>query len=288
MGFVVLDIWPIHSSVFEIIRFLLSSALKRALLVEQLKVKDAELEERASILHQTNKELENIAYVASNDLQEPLRMVISYLSLIEKRYKGKLDSDADEFIGFAVDGASRMQRLINDLLIYSRVGSQKKSFEKTNLAFIMEQVRQNLKVAIDEHQATVVTQGPMPIIIANPGQILQLFQNLIGNGIKFHGNNLPEVCINAIQQSDGWLFSVRDNGIGLDMYYAERIFLIFQRLHNQKDYPGTGIGLSVCKKIVEQHGGRIWVESEPGKGATFYFTIPRISNLDSIEGAANG
>jgi PAS domain S-box-containing protein len=230
------------------------------------------LKEKSEELVRSNKDLEQFAYVASHDLQEPLRMVTSYVQLLARRYKGKLDSDADEFIGFAVDGAIRMWKLINDLLTYSRVGMRGKELEPTDCETILHQSLNNLKVAIEEKEA-VVTHDPLPTVMADSPQLGQLFQNLIGNAIKFRGNEAPRIHVSASQNGNGWTFSVRDNGIGIAPEYAERIFIIFQRLHRREEYPGTGIGLAVCKKIVERHGGRIWVESEVGKGATFYFTL---------------
>ncbi len=279
LGFMVIDVTPVAGHIYETLRGIISSAIKGGLLVEKLQEKEELLEERAAALAMINNELEQLAYIASHDLQEPLRMVTGYLQLIERRYKGKLDSDADEFINYAVDGAFRMHRLIDDMLIYSRTGSQGKPFESVDFTEIMNQVRLNLKVAIEESCANVHHEV-MPTLTADPGQMVQLFQNLIGNAIKFHGEEPPEICVSAERQRNGWLFSIRDNGIGLDMEYANKIFLIFHRLHSKDEYPGTGIGLSVCKKIVERHGGRIWVESVPGKGSTFFFTIrtdPRIT-----------
>ncbi len=224
-------------------------------------------------LDRSNKELEQFAYVASHDLQEPLRMVSSYTQLLARRYKGRLDADADEFIAFAVDGAYRMQRLINDLLSYSRVGTRGKEFEPTDCAAFFDQAITNLKGTIGESGAEV-TCGPLPTVMADKSQIGQLLQNLIGNALKYHGDEPPRVHVSAEQKGDEWVFSVRDNGIGIDPQYADRIFVIFQRLHNREEYAGTGIGLAICKKIVERHGGRIWLESQLGSGATFHFTIP--------------
>ena len=234
---------------------------------------EEKLKETMGGLARSNTELEQFAYVASHDLQEPLRMISSYVQLLERRYKGKLDTDADEFIGFAVDGANRMQRLINDLLMYSRVGTRGKPFEPTDCNAVLGQTRANLSMAIEESR-TVVTSDELPTITADEGQMVQLFQNLIGNAIKFCGDNAPRIHVSAEQNEDEWVFSVIDNGIGIDPEYYERIFSIFQRLHGKNHYPGTGIGLAVCKKIVERHGGRIWLMSEHGKGSTFYAAIP--------------
>jgi signal transduction histidine kinase len=227
----------------------------------------------AADLARSNTELEQFAYVASHDLQEPLRMITGYTSLLAKRYRGKLDGDADEFIGYATDGAKRMHALINDLLTYSRVGTRGKEFSPTDCEAVLQATLAALRPAIEESNA-VVAHDPLPTVTADATQLGQLFQNLIGNGIKYRDSKPPVIQVSSKREGSQWLFSVRDNGIGIDPKYAERIFVIFQRLHNREDYPGTGIGLTVCKKIVERHGGRIWVESQPGQGATFYFTIP--------------
>ncbi|RZN33931.1 MAG: PAS domain S-box protein [Methanosarcinales archaeon] len=241
--------------------------------ISERKAAEKELQERATALERSNKELEQFAYVASHDLQEPLRMVSSYMQLLSRRYKGKLDSDADDFIGFAVDGVKRMQTLIHDLLVYSRVGTHCKPFEPTKCEDVLEQALSNLKVTISDSGA-VVTHDALPTVAADDTQLVQLFQNLISNAIKFHDGAAPRVHIAAEQKDGNWLFSVADNGIGIDPKFFKRIFVIFQRLHGIDEYSGTGIGLSVCKKIVERHDGRMWVESEQGKGTTFYFTIP--------------
>ena len=240
-------------------------------------------------LTRSNTELEQFAYVASHDLQEPLRMVSSYMQLLERRYKGQLDADADEFIHFAVDGANRMKRLINDLLLYSRVGTQGKELVPTDSQEVLDNVLDNLQFSIKESGASV-THDPLSMVLADDGQLAQLFQNLIGNAIKFHKpGEMPRVHIASLPpdaahlptgegvKAGEVLFSVRDHGIGFDNQYAGRIFVIFERLHTNREYEGTGIGLAICKKIVNRHGGRIWVESTPGEGSHFYFTLPAAS-----------
>ncbi|MCC5623477.1 GAF domain-containing protein [Nostoc sp. CHAB 5715] len=238
-------------------------------------------------LARSNAELEQFAYVASHDLQEPLRMVTSYLQLLERRYKSQLDANADQFINYAVDGARRMQTLINDLLNYSRVSTRGQPFIPVNCTVVLEQAIANLQIAIADSKG-IVTHDPLPEVMADATQLIQVFQNLIGNAIKFCRYQQPRIHIgvakpdgnsdgeslNVIPSVDEWLFWVCDNGIGLESQYAERIFIIFQRLHGRDKYPGTGIGLAICKKIIERHGGRIWVESKLGQGSTFYFTIP--------------
>ena len=229
-------------------------------------------------LARSNAELERFAYVASHDLQEPLRMVSSYTQLLSKRYKGKLDANADEFINYAVDGASRMQKLINDLLALSRVGTQAKPSEPVDTAATLARVLSDMHSTIEAAGATVEKPDVMPTVMADGTQIGQLFQNLVGNAFKFRQEEAPRLEIRVEPVEDGafWQFAFQDNGIGIEPQYFERIFVIFQRLHSKESYPGTGIGLAICKKIVERHGGRLWVESEVGHGTTFYFTLPAV------------
>jgi PAS domain S-box-containing protein len=228
-------------------------------------------------LKRSNEELEQFAYVASHDLQEPLRAITSYTQLLAQRYQGNLDDRADKYINYIVDGATRMQQLINDLLAYSRLGTRGQEFEPADCKAAVQQSLCNLQIAIAEKKA-VITCDAMPTVMADEFQLVQLFQNLIANSIKFCRQDIPLIHIAACLQESEWVFSVRDNGIGIDPEYADRIFIIFQRLHSRRQYSGTGIGLAMCKRIVERHGGRIWVESQEGKGATFYFTIPIISS----------
>jgi PAS domain S-box-containing protein len=240
-------------------------------------------------LVRSNTELEQFAYVASHDLQEPLRMIASYLQLLARRWEDKLDPEGREFMAYAVDGAKRLQDLINDFLILSRVGRHPGSFAWTDCSEVLQQALSQLKMAIEDTRASI-THSPLPKLTGDGVQLTQLFQNLIGNAIKFRGKDPPQIHIGAERgkrppsasghlAAEEWLFSVRDNGIGIEKEYFERIFIIFQRLHAREQYPGTGIGLAVCKKIVERHGGRIWVESQPGRGATFYFTIPQQGDM---------
>ena len=247
----------------------------RAHLEEMVKTRTEELHKAMDDLARSNTELERFAYVASHDLQEPLRMVTSYLQLLERRYKDKLDGEALEFINYAVDGSTRMKTLINDLLAYSRLGTRGKEFALTDCEAILERVLSTLQVSIKESRAQV-THDLLPKLMADDTQLEMLFQNLIGNAIKFHGENPPRVHVGVKKDEKNWVFSVRDNGIGIDPQFFERIFIIFQRLHNREDYPGTGIGLAISKRIVERHGGRIWIESQPEKGSTFFFTLPII------------
>lgn len=236
--------------------------------------REKQLQETLEKLNKSNQELQQFAYVASHDLQEPLRMVASYTQLLSRRYKGKLDKDADEFIHYAVDGANRMQKLINDLLTYSRVGTHGKPKKPTDCEQAVHQAVANLKMAIEESRASV-TWNPLPTVLGDGTQLVQLFQNLIGNSIKFRGSEPPRIFISTEENEEECIFSVQDNGIGIDPMYNDRIFLVFQRLHTIEEYPGTGIGLAVCKKIVERHGGKIWVTSKPGEGSSFSFTLPK-------------
>jgi PAS domain S-box-containing protein len=241
---------------------------------------DAVLQNQKQDLIRSNDELQQFAYVASHDLQEPLRMITSYLELLERRYKGQLDTRADKFIGYAVDGATRMQILINDLLKYSRVGTQGQNFEPVDCEKVLQNVLTNLQVAIAENNA-VITHSPLPPVNADVTQLTQLFQNLIGNALKFRREEPPQIHVGVEWTNGKWLFSVRDNGIGIESQYTNRIFVIFQRLHSRAEYSGTGMGLAICKKIVERHGGKLWVESNPGEGSTFYFTLPDSGDIPS-------
>ena len=237
--------------------------------------KHDEARERRSVeLKRSNDDLQQFAYVAAHDLQEPLRMVASYTQLLAQRYKGRLDSDADEFIAYAVDGAHRMQLLIGDMLAYCRVGTKGKEFHETSSEAALQQALLNLQGAIQE-SGGVVTHDPLPTVIADGAQLVQLFQNVVGNAIKYRSAELPRVHVSAKKNGGNeWIFSMQDNGLGIDPKYFEKIFVMFQRLHGREEFSGTGIGLTVCKKIAERHGGRIWVASEPGKGSTFYFALP--------------
>ncbi len=240
--------------------------------VTERKQAEEKLKQITAEMQRSNTELEQFAYVISHDLQEPLRMVSSYTQLLAKRYQSKLDADADEFIAYAVDGAKRMQALLYDLLEYSRVGTRGKPFSLANCEDIVEQAMANLKVAIEESGA-LVSHDILPTIMADEGQLVRLFQNLIGNAIKFRRQEPPRVHISAQRKHNVVIFSVRDNGIGIDPQHSQSIFEIFRRLHTKEEYPGSGMGLAICKKIVERHGGNISVKSQPGEGSTFYFAI---------------
>jgi PAS domain S-box-containing protein len=237
------------------------------------KAAEAELLKSVAELNRSNDELAQFAYIASHDLQEPLRMVASYTQLLSRRYKGKLDSDADEFIAFAVDGASRMQRLIQDLLSYSRVGTKGREIVETSSEAALKQALRNLRGAIEDSGA-LVTHDPLPDVLADDSQLIQLFQNLVGNAIKYQSPGVPQIHVSAARSDGGrWTFAVKDNGLGIDARYFEKIFVMFQRLHKRDEFAGTGIGLAICKKIVERHGGRISVESQLGEGSTFRFAL---------------
>jgi PAS domain S-box-containing protein len=240
----------------------------RKKLEEDLKIKAAELV-------RSNIELQQFAYVASHDLQEPLRAISGFTELLVKRYHGKIDEKADKYLDFITEGTLRMQQMIQDLLTYSRVQTQEHKYVLTNSNISLDLALSDLQVATKEHHA-VITNDPLPSIYADQEQITKMFQNLIGNAIKFHKPGVaPNIHISAKQDENSWIFSVSDNGIGIDPQYSDRIFKIFQRLHTRDEYPGTGIGLAICKRITEQHGGTIWIESVPGSGSTLYFTIPK-------------
>jgi two-component system, chemotaxis family, CheB/CheR fusion protein len=249
----------------------LTERINNELILKQL---NASLEKRASELAESNAELERFAYVASHDLQEPLRMVTSFLQLIEKRYKEKLDAKAHEYIHFAVDGAERMKRLILDLLEYSRVNSSQHEVDEVDLNSIMDDVLLTYNSTLEETDGQL-TKVELPVVKGSKIQIQQLFQNVVGNAIKYRSNKPPQINISYKDVGSFYRFSISDNGIGIDPRFFHKIFIIFQRLHNREQYSGTGIGLAICKKIVDKHGGKIWVESEPGKGSTFYFTLPK-------------
>ncbi|HEU4350804.1 MAG TPA: PAS domain S-box protein [Burkholderiales bacterium] len=242
--------------------------------ITERKKAEAALQEAHEELKRSNAELEQFAYVASHDLQEPLRMVASYTQLLARRYDERLDSDAREFMAYVVDGASRMKQLIEDLLAYSRVGTKGIAFANVSAEAALRRALFNLRGGIEEAGA-VVTHDPMPALPADEVQLGQLFQNLIGNALKFRSEGAPRIHIVVTESAPEFTFEVRDNGIGIEPQYFERIFMVFQRLHNKGEYPGTGIGLAICKKVVERHGGRIWVESRPGEGSSFFFTLPK-------------
>lgn len=224
-------------------------------------------------LQRSNRELEDFAYIASHDLREPLRMVTMFSELLRERYRGKLDKDADEFIDYIVQGGMKMDALISDLLDYSRVTTRAKPFGPVRMGEVLSEVERTLSPAIREN-AAVVRSGNLPEVVADRSQMVQVFQNLIGNAIKFRTKEPPEIEISAEQQEDETVFAVKDNGIGIDPEFHKKIFEIFERLHSGTEFPGTGIGLAISKRIVERHGGRIWVESAEGKGSTFFFSIP--------------
>ena len=242
--------------------------------ITERKAVEGQLKRSLAGLERSNQELEQFAYVASHDLQEPLRMVSSYTQLLAQRYEGQLDAKAKKFIRYAVDGAIRMQTLINELLTYSRVGTQGKPLEPTDSHSALGEAIRNLAAMIEENRA-IITNDDLPTVRADAAQLVLVFQNLLANAIKFRREDLPRVHVSAQDQGREWVFAVRDNGIGIEPQHAERVFVIFQRLHTRQEYPGTGIGLAVCKRIVERHGGKIWFESEPGNGSTFFFAVPK-------------
>ncbi|MDD5305787.1 MAG: PAS domain S-box protein, partial [Deltaproteobacteria bacterium] len=245
----------------------------RLRLEELVRQRTSELEKTAADLARSNKDLEQFAYVSSHDLQEPLRAVAGFMSLLKQQHNDKLDAEAHEYIGHAISGAERMQTLINDLLTYSRVGARSAPSNPVSMKEALDTAVVNLSTAVAESRA-VITHDPLPTVTANLPQMIQLLQNLVGNAIKFRGPRTPEIHVFARRDDGAWLFGVRDNGIGIEAGYHDRIFLIFQRLHSRTQYPGTGIGLALCKRIVERYSGRIWFESQPGEGTTFFFTIP--------------
>lgn len=234
------------------------------------------LQENLVELKRSNEDLQQFAYVCSHDLQEPLRVITNYTQLLERRYRGQLDDNADDFIEFITDAASRMQVLINDLLVFSRVHTRGQEMRETDCNYVVKKAMDNLKLAIEENEATIVIETePLPAVLGDSTQLTQLFQNIIGNAIKFRSEVKPIIRISTEEGQEYWTFKIKDNGIGFEMQYAARIFVIFQRLHPKETYAGSGIGLAVCKKIVERHGGVIAVESEPGEGTTIEFTLKR-------------
>lgn len=261
-------------------------SIRRALREQKLRAQrrqaERELALKAEELARSNRDLEQFAYVASHDLQEPLRMVAMYTQLLSERYRGKLDEQADKYIHYAVDGALRMQTLVQDLLSFSRAGREGTKMMRVDGELLMRQVLKNLEAAIRDSHATV-TCGPLPSVMANSTQLQQVLQNLVGNAIKFRGTRPPEVKVSAQRIGADWLFSVKDNGIGIAAEHADRIFVIFQRLHTREEYPGNGIGLSICKKIIERQGGKIWVLPGEEGGTVFNFTIPAIEEEQSVE-----
>lgn len=265
----------------------LPEAVRRALQEKRMlrlrRQAEEDLAHKVEELARSNADLEQFAYVASHDLQEPLRMVASYTQLLGERYRGKLDETADKYIGYASEGAVRMQHLIQDLLAFSRVGRAGGSRESVDCNAMMEDVLRSLTAAVQESGAKVVYER-LPAVWADRTMIAQVFQNLIGNGIKFRGTEPPVIQVRAEASGESWLFSVSDNGIGIAPEYAENIFVVFQRLHARTEYPGNGIGLAICKKIVERYGGKIWVEGVVGQGSTFKFTLPGVHAPETEQG----
>ena len=248
----------------------LPQAVRRAIEERDLRDENRRTQEE---LARSNRDLEQFAYVASHDLQEPLRMVATYTQLLAERYQGKLDENADKYIHYAVEGALRMQTLVRDLLAFSRVGRKQETARDMDCNLVLRNVIANLQSLIQESGARINYEA-LPVLVADPSELLQLFQNLIGNAIKFRSAEPPEIRITAKKEKKEWLFSVADNGIGIARQHVEDVFVIFKRLHTREEYPGSGIGLAICKKIVEHNQGQIWVESRPGQGSTFHFTWP--------------
>ncbi len=243
--------------------------------ITERRLREEELKKLSEELARSNTELRDFAYVASHDLKKPLQSIEGFAKLLGRRYKGKLDAKADEFIEYIGSSVKRMQELIKDLLEYSQIGAKEKKFKPTDCSGVVEKAVGNLQAAIEESNA-VVTYDELSTVMVDTPQMISLFQNLIDNAINFRGEEAPRIHISAQRKGDEWVFSIQDNGIGIDPKDSEQIFGMFQRLHGSTEYPGTGIGLAICKKIVGQHGGRIWVESEPGKGSTFFFTLPAL------------
>jgi len=252
------------------------SEAQYASLVEQLRQSHEELNRYAARLERSNEELQQFAYVASHDLREPLRTVTSFCDLLAQRYGDSLDDQAEKWIDFIMDGCRQMQQLIDDLTAYSRVDSRAKPPEEVDAGRVVDEVLAGLKTSMDETGA-VVTRNQLPTLVFEPAHLRQLLQNLISNAIKYRGGRTPRIHVSARGEGDAWVLSVRDNGIGIKPQFHQRIFEIFKRLHSRADYPGTGMGLAICRKIIERGGGRIWVESEPGVGSTFYFSVPKSS-----------
>lgn len=248
----------------------------------QLQIEEA-LRAQTHTLEVRNEELAQFAYAASHDLQEPLRMITVYLQLLSQRYSGQLDKEADEFIGYALDGATRMRQLITDLLAYAKIGRNNLFFTEVSLGKVLQQVLANLDLPIQENQVTI-TYDPLPTVIAEKTQMLQLFQNLLSNAIKFKSQHKPVIHISVHQDDTHWIIHVKDNGIGIDPKLSEKVFTIFQRLHTRQEYPGTGIGLAICKRIVQNHGGAIWLQSEPDAGSTFSFSLPIAPEKTAVPG----
>jgi PAS domain S-box-containing protein len=272
---------PVRLSVSEIVNKdgALIGFLGIARDITEEKRNQEKLERLAAELRRSNEDLEQFATVASHDLQEPLRMVANFLTLLDRRYHGRLDAEADKFIAFAVNGATRMQALIQDLLSYSKIGTTEKRRVPVHISIPIDFAMENLKLLIAEKQADI-SVAEMPTLPADSALIMQVFQNLIGNALKFSGKDAPRIRITARRDGSEWIFSVADNGIGIEARDRDRIFVIFQRLHSREEYAGTGIGLAICKRIVELHGGRIWAESEPGKGSVFHFSLPAAEAKD--------